>query len=255
MSKYTTEVRYICENYAGEPESVGADQVDYVIMKAWSKVFGTRATFWEESYRPVLCSKILKHYYLREIGAETVGIWKLWMNTRLEEIMPYYNQLYKSAQLEFDPLKDVDYSRIYTRDTTGSSEDSSKTTGNRTDNSSGNVHTNVNSDGTSKDRYSDTPQGGLNGVESGSYLTNARIVDDAGSTVTESETTTGATSNFSDSSERNGSVTGEERYSENVTGKQGGKNYSEMLEDYRRTLLNIDMMVIDEFRDLFMQIW
>ena len=91
--------------------------------------------FFDEDYRKILCSKILKHYYLREIGCETVGIWKLWVNTKLEEIMPYYNQLYESAKLKFDPFHDVDLTRKHNR------TENEKSTDNRSGNGSRDVNT------------------------------------------------------------------------------------------------------------------
>ena len=111
MSKYTTEVRFICETKAGLDESKGAGNVDNILTNSWDKIFTTNCTFFDNNYRSVLCKKILKHYYLREIAAETVGVWLLWMNTKLEEIMPYYNQLYESALIEYDPLKDINYQK------------------------------------------------------------------------------------------------------------------------------------------------
>ena len=44
MSKYTTEVRFICEQKAGLEESVGFDQIDSVIAKSWDKIFTTQAS-------------------------------------------------------------------------------------------------------------------------------------------------------------------------------------------------------------------
>lgn len=111
MSKYTTEVRFICEHASGMNESIGYSSVDAVISGAIPKVFDFTFPIFDESYRNVLCGKILKHYYTREICEETVGLWKLRLSTRLNEIMPYYNQLYKSEALEFNPLFDVDYTR------------------------------------------------------------------------------------------------------------------------------------------------
>ena len=39
MSKYTTELRFICETYAGLDESVGGDSVENVITNALPKLF------------------------------------------------------------------------------------------------------------------------------------------------------------------------------------------------------------------------
>lgn len=227
MSKYTTEVRFICEQKAGLEDSVGFSEVDSVIAKSWDKIFSTKCSIFDEDYRSVICSKILKHYYTREIGFETAGLWQLWVNRRLEEIMPYYNQLYKSAQLEFNPFHDVDYYREGNRQNDGTSE---------TSGTSKNTQDNV-----SRDLYSETPQGALNGVESETYLTDARKV------MEDNENNT----NYTDNNTTNTT----EDYLEHVYGKMGTVNYSKMLNEYRTTLLNIDMQIIEEFSDLFMGLW
>lgn len=108
MSKYTTEVRYICEKAAGLEESKGYSDVDEIISDAIPSVFSYDFPIFDENYRNVICTKILRHYYTREIGFETVGLWKLKMQTKLNEIMPYYNQLYESELIKFNPLYDVD---------------------------------------------------------------------------------------------------------------------------------------------------
>lgn len=109
MSKYTTEVRFICEEAAGLSESKGFADVNAIIQAAIPKVFSFNFPIYDEQYRNVLCTKILMHYYTREIGEETVGLWKLRLNTRLNEIMPYYNKLYETERLKINPLINVDY--------------------------------------------------------------------------------------------------------------------------------------------------
>lgn len=108
MSKYTTEVRFICENYAGYDESHDYP-INDVIQKALPKVFDFDFPVYDPAYKTVLETKILKHYYTREIGFETVALWKHWLDMRLNEIMPYYNQLYESCTHEFNPFYDVDF--------------------------------------------------------------------------------------------------------------------------------------------------
>lgn len=109
MSKYTTEVRFICETAAGLSESVGFSDVESVLEKSWDKIFSPYIPFYKEEKRSELCQKILAHYYTREIGFETVGLWKLNLNRKMNEIMPYYNEIYKTLDLEYSPLQDVDY--------------------------------------------------------------------------------------------------------------------------------------------------
>lgn len=231
MSKYTTEVRFICEQVSGYSESQGGMNVDQVLETSWNRIFDSSWSIFDEKYRKVLCKKILKHYYTREIGAEVVGLWVMWLNRRMSEIMPYYNQLYESEKLKFDPLTDTDITTTSNRKI----DTENNTTGDSNGSSSNN--------NTSRDLYADTPQGALRGVESETYLTNARKITDSGST------------NDSNSYNSSGSGNSNDDYFENVKGKRGGENYSDMLRKYRETFLNIDMMVINELDDLFLNLW
>lgn len=287
MSKYTTEVRFICESKSELENSKGCDDVDEILNNSWNKIFTTKAEIFDENYRAVICKKILKHYYLREICSETVGIWKLWLNTRLEEILPYYNQLYKSALLEFNPLYDVNITRTHNRTidenktengtSTETSTDKNTGSGTRDNTTSGTNKnsgtSNVSDSGSSnsKDLYSDTPQGALTGIETETYLTNARKITNTDSSTSESSNSGSSeykdTGNvkYSDTSDRTntkngsnsntGTVNNTEEYLETIIGKQGSGSYSGMLKEYRDTFLNIDRMVIAEFNDLFFGLW
>lgn len=295
MSKYTTEVRYICEVKSGLKVSVDCANVDSVIANSWDKIFTSKVPFFDEEYRSILCQKILKHYYLREICCETVGVWILWMNTKLEEIMPYYNQLYESTKIKFNPLHDVDLTRQHDRNVDGTSkEDETRTqttkeakednankirnlagTNNMDGNSNGTITTTNSSDGTKRDLYSDTPQGAITELEKEKYLTNARkITDNTSETGNENTSTTEKTdrtnteyetTNNTSSESVNGSLdnttsnTGvsntTENYLETITGKQGTESFSSMLNQFRETFLNIDMQVINEFNELFFGLW
>ena len=128
MSHYTTEVRYICEEAAGLDESKGFNNVDNILNASAPRIFDFGFPIFDENYRLVLEKKILKHYYTREICAETVGLWKLWLDARMNEIMPYYNKLYESELLEFNPFYDADYTRTIDRDKTGSEDNTNSRT-------------------------------------------------------------------------------------------------------------------------------
>lgn len=279
MSKYTTEVRFICESKSGLEISGGSGDVDSIIANSWNKIFTSKAPFFDEKYRSILCQKILKHYYLREICCETVGIWTLWMNTRLEEIMPYYNQLYESAKIEFNPMNNVDLTSKHERNIEGTSkEDGTRTdnttgkrtlTGNRdTDNTSvGTRNTTNSSDETKRDLYSDTPQGAITGLENENYLTNARKITDNvnGTGNEETNTTEKSGTDYSETENTTGKIDGvtsntgktntTEDYLETIIGKQGTESFSSLLNEFRETFLNIDMQVIEEFNDLFFGLW
>lgn len=236
MSKYTTQVRFICETRANLTESTGFNDIEDILDKSWNKIFSDFPIF-DEDYRAELCKKILRHYYTREICCETVGRWKLFLSDKMKNIMPYYNQLYQSELLKIQPLVSVD--RSVTHD--GSGSEAKTTTRNGTNTSSSRT------DGTTDtwSYYSDTPQGGINGLDSNDYLTNATHnvgTDGTSSSLnvrnTDSETGTGQTS---------------DNYVDKVLGCEG--NQSEMLLKFRETFLNIDMMVISELKDLFFTLY
>lgn len=279
MSKYTTELRYICETVAGLSESVGQTKIKDVIAKAIPKIFDFDFPIFDESYRNVLETKILKHYYTREIGLETYGLWKLKLDTKLNEIMPFYNQLYKSALLEFNPLYEVDYSKTGNRDSNGTrdnTENNSESYDESIDyNESHDESTTNSNDGTltkgttttTTNYYSDTPQGAISNVIDGTYLTNAtyNVVGNTGNDNTSNsgsvDSDGGSESNNEKGGSRSGSktsntnLTDTESYLESVRGKMSSKSYSALLMEYRETFINIDMMLIEELSDLFFGLW
>lgn len=126
MSAYTTELRFICETLAGREESAGYDDVSEIISIARPKIFSFDYPIFDEAYKPTLETKILRHFYTREICAETYGRWKLFLEAKMNEIMPYYNQLYESERLEFEPLYDADYYREGTSEGTSSGASTSR---------------------------------------------------------------------------------------------------------------------------------
>lgn len=307
MSKYTTEVRYICEQKAGLKESVGFNNINSVLEKSWDKIFTTNWEIFDESYRKILCEKILRSYYTREICAETVGLWQLWLDSTLCEIMPMYNQLYKTTIYEFNPLYNTDMTTTFTKTVTGN--DSKTTTGNnskwndvstfskntktddytvkdssKTDSTSkGNTNSEISNNDTfdETNKFNDTPQGGVNGIESGNYLTDIRMISRTGTTTNSSDENStsslngtytnenlnkgttvneGSTrSNTSENGTANASETGTsettETWTEKVMGKNNSENYGQLLVEFRKSIINIDKMIIDELKSLFMQLW
>lgn len=259
MSKYTTEVRFICETYAGLDESVGYDNISQTIQKALPKIFDFDFPIYDESYRNVLETKIINHYYTREIGLETVGLWKHFLQMKLTEIMPYYNQLYRSTLLDFNPLYDVDLTTTSTRDVGQNESNTAHSEGSASgeDHGSGSSSSATDSNGSSTNRYSDTPQGGLDGIENDTYLTNATLNNDTEHSGTESTSQSDNSSSSKSTSDGTGSrkYSSTDEYLEHVAGKSAGVSYSSRIKEFRETFLNIDMMIIDELGDLFMKLW
>lgn len=270
MSTYTTEVRYICDTYANiDNEDNHLDlSIDDKINRSLPYIFDDSWNTYEVPYKEVLERKILRHFYTREIGFETVSLWKLKLNTKLAEIMPKYNMLYQNLdEIKFKLLGNIDLEE-HTK-TDGSSQSDSTSASDSTSNDSSNSVSNANqsgsSDGTggseSWQTYNDTPQGGLQGLESGRYLTNA--TKNNGKTTQSSSTASNSTSTGSaDSVSKSNSnsvnaskAKSTQEYVRTLTGRSGGSTY---LNDYNRlvtSMINIDIMIIDELNDCFIQLW
>ena len=242
MSRYTTQVRYICESLAGLDKSVGYSNVNEVIEKSRNRIFPPFEIF-DESYRPILETKILKHFYTREIGAETFGLWQLRLDAKLSVIMPYYNKLYKAINLDIPVIDNVNMSVEHN---IGRNADT-KVNDNTDITASSQTTTSTNSN--SKIRHSDTPQGSLEDLESNEYMTDATISDSTQSV----NSSTNSTSNSTGNSNTNAKST--EEYAERRWGKEGTITYISMVSEYIEKLKNVDSMLIKELDDLFMQVW
>lgn len=269
MSKYSTELRYICESLAGETESVGYNSVAEVISTARPLIFNFTYPIYNETHRAELETKILKHYYGQEIGFETYGRWHLELDKRMNEIMPYYNELYRLASLDYNPLDDVNYTKTHegthnegeteTVQNTDEGNSSRTVSSSETGSTSGN-NTNSNQ---SLSLFSDTPQGKVNDtdIQGNAYLTNVTKDSNTG-TETDSRTSsrtvsTSETSTFEDERNisRQNDRDGEEEFTETMRGKVGTYSFGKLIKDAREQIMNVDMMIINELEDLFMLIW
>jgi hypothetical protein len=137
MGKYTKTIKEIVEQYGT------GSTLNQKIVSALPYIFDFEFPLFDESYRTVLETKIIKHYFTREICEEDEELWKLRLDTKLNEIMPYYNQLYESLTLEINPL----YTHQLKTDRTSGSTDTTQQETTGTKNSSttdnGTVITNV----------------------------------------------------------------------------------------------------------------
>lgn len=169
MSKYTTELRRIIES-RGEEEVrswfMQYELTDYLTQDEINTIM-ERGTWNKEK----LAQKIIDHYYVREIGFETVGLFKLKVKVAMQEIMEEKLPLIYSTSIEYDPLVNVDFTEEYT----------GRNDGNSTSNSNGLTVA------------SDTPQGEIrkNELLAGKYATSTSASDmDDTTTTTGSETYT-----------------------------------------------------------------
>lgn len=233
MSRYTIELRYLIEgNY-----DLGLK--DYPIF--------------DESYREQLNNKIIQHYYFREIGFETEALFKNRLNQKMNEIMPYYNQMYESSKLKIDPLSTIDLEEVFSRKSKTTGEGTSSTSG--TGNNTNNFNSTDTTDYGKISKFSDIAQAQTtpNEILNDKYLTSATVDDgqdkntNTGTNTSQTESTTSGTSTDKRNLDEDTTLTRK--------GNNGTASESELLNMYRETFLNIDMVIIDDLDELFLGIW
>ena len=179
----------------------------------------------DENYRNTLNQNILYHYYENEIGFETASLFRFYLNQKLNEIMPYYNELYKVQKKLID--ENLLLNNVNLTETLHGS--------NTTETSSTSQSTNK-----GKNLFQDTPQGNISQQDINAqnvYATNITLNDNS----------------INDNSNANGSGTNE--YLKTIIGNNGGKFNIDVLNDIKNNLMNIDLMIINELNDLFMGIF
>ena len=147
---------------------------------------------WDETHRGELEKKIIEHYYFRQIGFETVGRFIFELNVRLREIMPRMNKIYKTTLFKYNPIENYNM------------EEKGKDT-RKAQNETVN-------------KYQETPQGPLQDLIDGKYLTNATAGNDTGES--------------------------EENHEFSRHGNIGVTTTQQMIEQERKIIIDLDLMII-----------
>lgn len=225
MAKYTIELRKIIDNYYSR-EEVESWFKDYCIenyLRPDQIETILNANIWNKDR---LASEIVDYYYMREIGYETIGLFKHYAKVYMREIMERYLPLIYSNSIEYNPLVNVDYTETFTRNISGSGESESSSS-----NSASGLSVN-----------SDTPQGQITkaNILAGNYASNTGA----------SETESSITDTSSNSNET------EETYSKNVKGNSGVSATSQkMIQQFRENIISINSDIIKELDKLFMGLY
>ena len=211
MSDYTTELRKIKESLIDDALS------QYPIFS--------------EEYRKPLNTKIKQHFWFNEIGHETIDIFLFQLRVKMNEIMPYYNQMYESELTKRDPFLTVKMTS--SNKSSGSAKSTTSSMEHGTSSSS--------TDAKSRAVQSDTPQVMLSG--NGDYATGAA----------DSTSLTGVRSE-SDGTGSQTSTSSTEGGGESVQSGFSGSMAS-LIQAHRDAIVNVDMMVIAQLEPLFMYVW
>ena len=220
MSKYTTTIYYLKNN------GFDFELNEYPIF--------------DENYRETLNNLILDNFLMDEIGFETPALFRHYLKTKMNEIMPYYNILYK-AQYEmlekFSAFDNVNLREEFNR----SMEQDTTSTGTSTSNGSQSSTTQA------KNVFQKTPQGNLKNsdINNFSYATNITLDGGSGSGTTQNEVT--------DSTESSGSNL--ENYVKTISGNNGKMYNIEIMDKALNSFRNINSKLLSELEPLFMGVY
>lgn len=208
MSKYTIEINQI------------VNDLDF-------NLFDFEYNLYDNELKSVFEKKFIDHFYFYEIGLTPIARFKKALQIKLNDIYPYYKQLYQTELRcnDIDFMLNKDLKEQYTRELTG--------------NSSVNQSSTSTSNDTSLNINNDTPQNKIDDLDQ--FMTSA------------SKNTDNSTmnSNGTNTTENNSTET----YSLVSQGNIGVTSSAELLEKWRNVLINIDQLIFEECNDLFMLIY
>lgn len=223
MAKYTIQVKTIVESLSGRTESVGLSTLDEAIEIARTKIFDFDYPFYDPTQKADFERWILESILMDEINYETYGLWHLKLRVWMKTNMDYYSKMFKSLDSIIDPFVNYNLTRVTQGNEKGSNNGSNEST----------------SSSTGWNMFSDTPQGSIEGLENGDYLTNATKDLNDGTSNSKSATT----------------FTNNTNGTETISGFSG-ITYSKMLKEYRESFANIKQIFIDDFKSkLTLKLW
>lgn len=204
---------------------------------------------YDENHRAELNEKIVRHYALREIGQETAQQFVFYLGMTMAEIMPYFNERYRTLEMEYNPLNSIDM----TTDSENGSESQSSSKASSTQDSTSNSSSKSDnaSTTTSKSFDSDVPQTGVVG-DFARYASHANEsqADSSGTASSSQDSASHATSH---------SATDYQHDASNSKGKShvSGRSQSAMslVQEYRNAIINVDMEIVRSLEPCFMQVW
>ena len=188
----------------------------------------------DENYRETLNNKILNHYFDAEIGFETAPLFRHYLLAKLNEIMPVYNAMYEKQK---ELLENI-FGNVNLRETfEGENSNNSNVSNNSQSHSTGNSNM--------KNLFQDTPQGELDttSIKNQKWATNLSLNEN------------NTNGNITDNSTSVGNSNGTNNYIKKIIGNNGGKYNIELLKEIQNSIINIDIMIINELQDLFMGIY
>jgi hypothetical protein len=214
----------------------------------------------DKDYKKIFETHFIRKFYMREIGAETEGLFKFNLETWLSINMPYFNKLLESELMTFDPFSNtkLDVKQTKKVDKTQTSTTDSK--GSNTSTGSQDVSGSVKEDDFARHLESKTPDSRLaitanDGKGVIEYADNIQENKNNNSRTSSTETSATSKDTSDVSASGKGQINEIEDYIESKLGKVGTQTFSSMLKEYRQSFLRIENEIFNEMQELFMLVY
>jgi hypothetical protein len=257
MASYTMQLREYIEQATQDTDGLSIrDRIE----AGRSKLFDFDYPLFDVNYKKVFETHFIRKFYMREIGFETEGLFKFQLETWMIINMPYFNKLFESELITYDPLVN---SHMETTHTTTKGKDQTQTTDTTATTSGSNsqdVNNTVNDNRFNRHLDSQTPDERLtitteDGIGIIEYASGITEETDKGTTTNTGNTTGTTSGNSSVNGSLNATINETEDYVQSRTGKVGVATYSKMLNEYRSSLLRVENKIFDEMQQLFMLVY
>lgn len=209
----------------------------------------------DPNFKMNLEQAITDYYWTYEIGFETPDLFKHKFQTTFTRIISYYNKLYNTTLLEYNPLINSKMSEALEQlsQTTNTENNTSNTTltGNTTSDNTTVTDQTTTDDGNTKN--SDYPQqaiGSSDYLAAESTTTNTNQLD-----ATNTSQTTASNTDESDTTDvRNATGQNDTSYTKTIEGLTG-ITYQELINLERQNILRLTAQIIDELKHCFILIY
>lgn len=231
------------------------------IEEARGKIFDFDYPIFDEDYRKTLETHFIRKFYMAEIGHETEGLFKFYLENYMTIHMPYWNQMFKSELIEFNPMINTDYTIETKRDVDRSQNDSRDTTQSTSTDSQRNSSGKSDDDNFSRNINSDNPDGRLAlSTQDGKGVIEYANGINEDYQKNKNTASSNENVNASGESEQKDNLTSKtdelETYFEHKLGNIGVQTSAYMLNEFRTTFLRIENDMFKEMRkELFMLVY
>ena len=169
-----------------------------------------------------LASKIVDHYYMREIGLETPQLFKHYAKVKMQEIMEEKLPYIYTVALDYDPLVNVDFTETFDKISNENSENISNITNNNTQNITNNSNSKSNSKSSGLNINSDTPETNIDkdNILNGNYASNTSATENNSDITDETKNTSNVKNNSISNGNNNSTSNNTENYTRHFKGNQ-----------------------------------